>query len=229
MRAVRSGGGRERVFHVKHDSREAVLARLGASAAEAARLDALARVLETWGRRINLVAPSTLPEVWTRHIEDSAQVLAAAPEGARRWADLGAGAGFPGLVVAALAVERRPELAVTLVESDARKCAFLAAAAREMGVSVAIRPVRIEALAEPPFDVISARALAALPKLLDWAAPHLAPGGAMVLPKGEGWRAELTRARAHWHMACDARASTTHPGAVVLVLTEIARAQPTRA
>jgi 16S rRNA (guanine527-N7)-methyltransferase len=208
---------------VKHDDRSAVLERLEADAETTDRLDALVETLERWAPRINLVARSTLDAVWTRHVEDSAQILRYAPVGARRWIDLGAGAGFPGLVVAALAASRVQDLAVTLVESDARKAAFLSAAARAMGVEVDIRISRIEALSPEPFDVVSARALASLPKLLDYASPLLAQGGVAMFPKGEGWRSELTEARRHWHMEVDVRPSVTHRDAVILVLSEIAR------
>jgi len=211
------------LFHVKHHGREAVLQRLEASPETAARLDALVATLTRWAPRINLVARSTLETVWTRHVEDSAQLLDLVPTTARRWVDLGAGAGFPGLVIAAIAAERAPDLTLTLVESDSRKAAFLGAAARQMAVDVTIRISRIEALTSDAFDVVSARALAPLPKLLEYAAPLLAPNGVAVFPKGEGWKGELTEASERWHMAADVRPSVTHRDAVILVLSEIAR------
>lgn len=200
-----------------------MLRRIAATADIEARLDALVATLLQWAPRINLVAKSTLEVVWTRHIEDSAQLLDAAPPKARRWIDLGSGAGFPGLVIAALAPDRAPHLAVTLVESDSRKAAFMRAAAREMGVHVTVKDSRIEALAGEAHDVVSARALAPLPKLLEYAVPLLAPSGVAVFPKGEGWKGELTDASQHWHMSADVRPSVTHRDAVILVLSEIAR------
>lgn len=200
-----------------------MLRRLSATSDMEARLDALVAILLRWAPRINLVARSTLDAVWTRHIEDSAQLFDAIPPAARRWVDLGAGAGFPGLVIAALARDRAPDLTVTLVESDSRKAAFIRAAAREMGVDVTVRIARIEALAPETYDVVSARALAPLPKLLDYAAPLLAPSGVAVFPKGADWKGELTEASRGWHMSVDVRPSVTHRDAVILVLSEIAR------
>lgn len=180
--------------------------------------------LAQWNPAINLVAPASLAEGWGRHVLDSGQLLALAPEAARRWVDLGAGAGFPGLVVAALAAERRPGLAVTLVESDARKCAFLGEAARAMGVTVTVLRQRIEAAPKVGFDVVSARALARLPKLLDLAAPWLAPGGVCLFPKGADHGAELTEAAKRWHSAPEVLPSIAGPAGVVLRLTEVRRA-----
>ena len=205
-------------------SREALLARLDVSRETSARLDALVAVLEKWSRTLNLVGKGTLAEVWTRHVEDSAQLWPLAPASARSWIDLGSGAGFPGLVIAALAADERPDLHVTLVESDTRKAAFLGAAAREMGVSVTIRDVRIEALEAPPADVVSARALASLDRLLDYAAPLLAPGGVCLFPKGAGHASELTEARRRWQCRVVAHPSRTDPAAVVLEIQELARA-----
>ncbi len=126
-----------------------------------ARLKAYADILAAWSERHNLVARSTLPDLWHRHFLDSAQVAPLIPAEARTLADLGSGAGFPGLVLAAM----RPELAVTLHESTGKKCDFLRAAAEAMGLSVLVQNERIEALPPNPFDVITARALAALPLL----------------------------------------------------------------
>jgi 16S rRNA (guanine527-N7)-methyltransferase len=157
-----------------------------------ARLDALVAQVEKWQRAINLVARSTLPEIWHRHIADSAQFVAPAPLTARSWADLGAGAGFPGLVVAAMAADTRPNLHVTLIESDTRKAAFLTEAARAMGVDVTVDARRIEAVTpQAGFDVVSARALAPLPALLTLARPLLREGGTMLFAKGDKADSEL--------------------------------------
>ena len=111
-------------------SAEDFFAKTGVSQKTRARLKAYAGLLEDWNARHNLVARSTLPELWHRHFWDSAQLVLLMPEGARTLADLGSGAGFPGLVLAAM----RPELAVTLYESVGKKCTFLRAAAERMEV-----------------------------------------------------------------------------------------------
>lgn len=180
------------------------------------RLDALADALARWNRSINLVSARSLADLWRRHILDSAQLAPLAPPTARSWVDLGAGGGFPGLVVAALAQERQPALHMTLVESDARKCAFLANAARAMALDVTIENRRIE---QPPprrHDVVSARALAPLSRLLDLAAPYMAQGAVALFPKGAGVDAELTEAMRKRHIEVARAPSITDPHGVIL-------------
>src|SRR5476651_488583 len=135
---------------------EEFAAQTGVSRETLARLKAYADMLADWNERHNLVARSTLPDLWQRHFWDSAQLAPLIPETARTLADLGSGAGFPGLVLAAL----RPELAVTLFEATTKKCAFLAAAAERMGLSVTIENARLEDLPPRTYDVVTARALA---------------------------------------------------------------------
>src|ERR1700761_7198410 len=151
---------------------EEFAAQTGVSRETLARLKAYADILADWNARHNLVAKSTLPDLWQRHMWDSAQLAALTPPEARTLADLGSGAGFPGLVLAAM----RPELQVTLVESDARKGAFLGEAGRRMGLKNQPKIVisRIEAAPPTGADVVTARALAPLGQLLVWAAPHRA-------------------------------------------------------
>lgn len=185
-----------------------------------ARLRAFAALAARWTARINLVAPSTVPRLWERHVLDSAQLLPLAPEGARTWADLGAGGGFPGMVVAVLGGDA---LQVTLVESDARKCAFLRTAVRELGLAVAIVDRRAEEAEPLGADVVSARALAPLSRLLPLAARHLAPGGTAILPKGRDWAAEVEVAEAAgWRFALDPRPSATDSDTRLLVVTNLA-------
>ncbi len=152
-------------------------------------------LLRRWQRKINLVAPATLDEVWLRHFADSAQVLTALPE-AVRWADIGSGAGFPGLVTALL-LKDRPGAIVHLIESDQRKAAFLRAVSRETGAPVAIHVERIEKALPPlagEIDAISARALAPLDRLLDMVNQPLKNGVKAVFMKGAEWQDELTAA-----------------------------------
>jgi 16S rRNA (guanine527-N7)-methyltransferase len=191
-----------------------------------ARLDGLVAALDRWSSAINLVARGTLADTWRRHILDSAQLIDLAPSAAETWVDLGSGAGFPGLVVAAIAREERPGLSVTLVESDARKSAFLREAIRATGAPASVRTQRIEADAPQPADVVSARALAPLPRLLDLAAPWMRPGAVALFPKGAGHRGELTSAGERWHSAVETFRSLADPDGVVLRLTEVRRALP---
>ena len=159
-----------------------------------ARLALYAELLLKWQRVINLVAASTLPYLWTRHFADSLQVQAAAPD-ALTWVDLGSGAGFPGLVTA-IALADVPGARVHLIDSDERKCAFLRAVSRETGAPAVVHIGRIEdvtpAILAEPVDAVSARALAPLPQLLDYAAPFLHKGAVGVFLKGQHVEGELT-------------------------------------
>jgi len=188
-----------------------------------ARLETYAGLLEKWNPAINLVAKSTLPDLWSRHFLDSAQLFDLRPEGARRWADLGSGGGFPGLVVAILAAEEAPQMRVALVESDHRKAAFLRTVVRETGISADIHAERIETLAPLAADVLSARALAPLSQLLGFAERHLSPSGRALFPKGATYQAELTEALAQWRFDVQKTPSKTDPGSVILSIGGIAR------
>jgi len=165
------------------------------------RLEAYAALLVKWNPKINLVAKSTIPEVWHRHMADSAQLWALAPKGAKSWMDIGSGAGFPGLVIAAIAAEKAPDLKVSLVESDRRKSVFLQSAAREMGITVEVITKRIEALEPQGVDILSARALSSLSQLLEFTTKHRKPEGVCLFPKGARVDSELTEASSCWYMA----------------------------
>ncbi|QDL93603.1 16S rRNA (guanine(527)-N(7))-methyltransferase RsmG [Paroceanicella profunda] len=188
-----------------------------------AALEAYAALIRKWSPKINLVAASTLTDIWSRHFSDSAQIFRHGPQGARSWLDLGSGGGLPGLVVAILAREAMPELVVTLVESDVRKCVFLREVIRQLGLSVPVKTMRIEALPAGQYDVISARALAALPALLAYAEPLLAPGGKCLFLKGEKVESELTLAAADWHIEVEQIESLTDPNARILSISEVHR------
>lgn len=180
------------------------------------RLETYHALLLKWQRTINLVAPTTLDDAWNRHFMDSAQLFSMAPEKAERWLDLGSGGGFPGLVVAAMGAERVHPLSVTLVESDIRKCGFLRETAREMGVRVNILSRRISEIPRQTPDVISARALSGLDKLIAFAEPHLTERTHLLFPKGGNWREELETLPSHWQTICEPVPSMTHEDAVVL-------------
>ncbi|WP_332687234.1 16S rRNA (guanine(527)-N(7))-methyltransferase RsmG [Bosea sp. (in: a-proteobacteria)] len=182
------------------------------------RLAVLVAELERWQRAKNLVSGATLSEVWTRHIADSLQLLDHAPD-ARRWLDLGSGGGFPGLVLGIRLAELGGH--IDLVESNGRKCAFLRHAARLTGAAVTVHAARIED-AMPQFvgkvDVVTARALAPLPLLLDWCKELLRTGVMGVFPKGQHLDAELTDAAKYWKIQASTFPSVTDSAARILVI-----------
>jgi len=188
------------------------------------RLNTYAKLVEKWTPRINLVSRASLPHLQTRHFTDSAQLHAIAPHPVGHWADLGSGGGFPGLVIAILAQETGSPDRVTLVESDARKSAFLRTVIRETGVNATVRTERIEATAPLAADVLSARALARLATLLGHAARHLAPDGTALFPKGASWQEEISEARTKWQFTSRVDKSRTDPDAVILHVTGVSRA-----
>ncbi len=156
------------------------------------RLEIYADLLRKWQKTINLVANSTVPQLWIRHIADSLQVSAAIPE-AHIWADLGSGAGFPGLVTA-IRLAETPGARIHLIESDQRKCAFLRHVSRETSAPAIVHNARIESVIDDlgdPIDAVSARALAPLPVLVDYAKNLLAKGTIGVFLKGQGYEAEV--------------------------------------
>lgn len=191
------------------------------------RLRAYHALLLKWQDKINLISPSTVSTAWDRHFIDSLQLVPLIPEGAKALYDLGSGAGFPGLVLAIT----RPDLAVTLIESDAKKCAFLAAVSRETGVQVTIANERIEAATArlPAPDLITARALKSLHELLDWVWPwaRLKPDLQAIFPKGAQFSDEIAAAStAGWTFDCAEFPSHTDPGARILRLSDISKSRP---
>ncbi|GIX09340.1 16S rRNA (guanine(527)-N(7))-methyltransferase RsmG [Elioraea sp.] len=185
------------------------------------RLTAYAALIARWSPRINLVAPGDLPRLWDRHIADAAQLVPLIPPGSRSIADLGSGAGLPGLVLAILT-----GLPTHLVERDRRKAAFLREAIRATAAPATVHAADAATLSPLHADLVTARALAPLPALLPLVARHLAPGGAALLPKGAAADAELTAAAPLWTMRIERFPSRTDPAATILRLTEVARARP---
>ena len=192
---------------------------LGVSRETRGRLAQYVDLLRQWNARVNLVSRLSLDDAWRRHVLDSAQLFPLIPAEARVLVDLGSGAGFPGLVLAILGV---PE--VHLIESDARKCAFLREAARVTETSVSIHAQRIEAMAPLPADVITARALASLPDLLDLAVPFLQPHTMCVFLKGKNAAEELRQARLRRQMKERVVPSRTDPDASVVIIEQVDRA-----
>jgi 16S rRNA (guanine527-N7)-methyltransferase len=185
------------------------------------RLQTYEALLKQWQKTINLVAPSTLSDIWHRHFADSAQLLALAAPGAERWLDLGSGAGFPGLVLAILLAERG-QGRVTLIESDTRKAAFLAEVARRVGVAVDIRGTRIEKSATQaklgPVDVVTARALAPLPRLLELSAPYFSGSTMGLFLKGREAEAEVEAAHMLWDFERELHQSLTDVSGRIVVI-----------
>ena len=183
-----------------------------------ARLRDYGALLEKWQAKINLVGPDTVPDLWRRHMLDSAQLSPLIPNG-KKVVDFGSGAGFPGLVLACL----RDDLDVHLIESDQRKCAFLREVKRATGCSVTIHNDRIEKVAPLEADVCTSRALASLDKLLSFAGIHSLSTGICLFLKGKRWADELTEAQKNWTMQAQNHPSRTDPAGMILELKECRR------
>ena len=182
-----------------------------------ARLDRFVELFLQTQSHTNLIGPKTVPALWTRHIADSLQLLALAPA-ARIWLDLGSGGGFPGLVIAC-ALADLPGAAVHLVESTAKKAAFLQHVVDDMSLPAVVHLRRIEALT-PHFDaeVITARALAPLDTLLGYVAPFLNKGAKALLLKGQDVEVELTNAAKYWTIEADLVPSRTSPASRIVIV-----------
>jgi len=186
-----------------------------------ARLDAFVALLDRWRHKTNLIADSTFSSVWTRHIADSAQLIALAPA-ARRWLDMGSGPGFPGLVIA-IQLADVPGAIVHCIESDRKKAAFLREAARATGAAASIHPERVEAI-EPeslgPVDAVTARAFAPLRLALELARPWIERGAVAVFPRGESAKDQLAALAQTppeaWAYAIETMSSVVNPKAAIL-------------
>jgi len=182
------------------------------------RLERYLALLERWQKAINLVSGASLKDPWRRHFLDSAQLIPMLPKAPLRIADLGSGAGFPGLVLAVMGAGE-----VHLLESDGRKCAFLREVARETGTKVEIHEGRIESIAQIGADVIVSRALAPLVVLLPYAQRHVKIGGISLLHKGRGVEEELTAARKEWSMRVRKSANHADSSGWILHIGDLAR------
>jgi len=183
-------------------------------------------LLKQWQKKINLVAPSTLDNIWHRHFADSAQLFDFAPKSASRWVDLGSGAGFPGLVLAILRAGRGLESdaePLILIESDQRKAAFLGEIARKTSLAVDIANSRIEITSTQgrykSVDVVTARALAPLDRLIGLAEPLFGPNTIGLFLKGRDVHQEIEAAKSSWSFECDLAASLTEAEARIAVVT----------
>lgn len=179
--------------------RDAFILATGADAPAMARLDAYVAALAEWNARMNLVSAASMADLWRRHVFDSAQLVPLIPEGTRRIVDMGSGAGFPGLVIAAMRGAGVGSETV-LIESIEKKCAFLRAAADVMGLSDRVRVIRARAeeVTGIQADLVTARAVAPLETLLSYATHFADKRTALLFPKGRTAADELTAARRSW-------------------------------
>jgi 16S rRNA (guanine527-N7)-methyltransferase len=180
-------------------------------------------IFRKWAARINLVAPSTLDEVWQRHILDSAQLARIEPS-ASRWLDIGSGGGFPGAVMAVI-LRERPGASIDLVESNSKKAAFLRTALSELGAPARVHAMRIEdahAVVRDP-EVVTARALAPLPKLLGLAEPWLSAGAKGLFHKGREYSTEIKESAAEWDYDLVNHKSLIDPDSVILDISRLRR------
>jgi 16S rRNA (guanine527-N7)-methyltransferase len=191
------------------------------------RLDRFVALLKQWQAKTNLVAPSTLPQIWTRHIADSLQLLALAPD-ARIWIDLGSGGGFPGVVLAC-ALADREGAHVHLVERNAKKAAFLREALRVTGAPGTVHLSNIEDFVDSydgPVDCITARAVTSLKVLIGFVAPLLKGHARALLLKGQDIEAELTEAAKCWKLEPQLVPSRTPGHGVIVSFDRAARTNP---
>jgi 16S rRNA (guanine527-N7)-methyltransferase len=191
------------------------------------RLELYVDLLLKWQQTTNLIAPSTIPTIWTRHVADSLQLLDLAPE-AKTWVDFGSGGGFPAIPIAC-ALADRPGVMVHLVESNGKKAAFLREAIRITGAPAQVHAERVEKYNQMPVnnvDVVSARALAPLKSLCDQAFPMIERGAIGLFPKGIDVAAELTEAAKCWNIIATTVASKTSPEGCIVIVKELSRADP---
>lgn len=192
-------------------------ARTGVSRETLVRLKAYVALLADWNSRHNLVSARSLDDVWRRHVWDSSQLAPLVPPNAKTLADLGSGAGFPGLVLAELL---RGQIRVTLFESIGKKADFLRTAAAAMALDVDVRNARIESAPSGKFDVVTARALAPLDKLLGYAQLLARRETVCLFLKGQNLGSELTETRKSWKMKAFQHPSATDPSGVILEVRE---------
>jgi 16S rRNA (guanine527-N7)-methyltransferase len=191
------------------------------------RLDDFVALLLQWQQKVNLIAASTVPHLWTRHIADSLQLLDLLPE-AKVWVDLGSGGGFPGLMLAC-ALAETPGAHIHLIESNGKKATFLREAVSVTGAPAEVHAARLENVVDSlrgRADAVSARAFSPLKTLLDQSAPLLQAGALGVFPKGQDVAAELTEASKYWTMRSALTPSRTNPAARIVVVRALAPARP---
>jgi 16S rRNA (guanine527-N7)-methyltransferase len=205
--------------------REEFLAHIAVDTGTLKKLDRYAELLTEWGQKFNLVSRSTLPQIWQRHILDSAQLARHIPADARKLADLGSGAGLPGIILSIMGAHE-----VHLIESIGKKANFLRMVAEELGLNVKVHQERIEDLPQAlKFDVVTARALKSLTELLDYARPLMRTEAICVFLKGQNLAAELTETRKYWKFGSETIKSLSDPSGSVLIIRDPHRQAKIRA
>ncbi len=207
-----------------NDDRERALALTPVSHETRARLDRFVALLLQWQSHTNLIANSTVPQIWTRHIADSLQLIDLAPD-AKAWVDFGSGAGFPGIVIAC-ALADTPGVQVHLIESRIKKANFLREAAAAAGVQVTVHADRVENCVDRlagKVDIVTARALASLKDLCGYAAPLIQKGSIALFHKGQDVEVELTEASKYWSIQADLLPSMTSEAARIVKITGLTK------
>ena len=174
-----------------------------------------------WNRKINLISEKSSKNIWGRHFLDSAQIFKYLKASDRNILDMGSGGGLPGLVLGLVAKKKYPNLKVTLVESDRRKCVFLKEVVRAHKLNSVVLSERVELLPAQTSDVVTARAMAPLKTLLDYANPHLSDNGICVFLKGVNYKKEIDEALAFWRFNISVDTSITNVGSAVLKITDL--------
>lgn len=182
------------------------------------KLDLVIQALDEWRSRANLIGRNEWPSIWTRHVWDSLQICDRIDDAACI-VDLGSGAGFPGLIAACA----KPSAHVTMIESVGKKCAFLRHTIEAADLSASVIQERVESVNMFPADIVTARAFAPLPKLLEYASPWLENGARGLFHKGQNWHEELTRAQQVWNFAYEAIPSRVGGSGILLEVTEFKR------
>lgn len=202
-------------------TREDVQSRFNVSRETMQRLDIHVALLAKWNKHINLVSRASVDDIWHRHVADSAQLWPLSRKSGR-WLDLGSGAGFPGLVIAAFGAEV-PGFQMTLVESDTRKASFLSTVIREADLPAQVQAERAELLSPQAASVITARALAPLETLLEMAERHRMPNGTALFPKGRTVHKEIDDASRGWRLTPILHPSVTDPEARIVEIGAMTR------
>ncbi|HEX5213000.1 MAG TPA: 16S rRNA (guanine(527)-N(7))-methyltransferase RsmG [Pseudolabrys sp.] len=203
--------------------KERALALTPVSRETKSRLEKFVDALLQWQTKMNLVASSQLPILWTRHVADSLQLLPLAPD-AKIWVDFGSGAGFPGIPIAC-ALADTSGAKVHLVESVGKKANFLREVVQQIGLPVEVHQERAEKFGDSfteNADVVTARALAPLKVLCDQAFPLVAKGAVGLFPKGQDVAAELTEAAKYWRLQASTAPSVTSPDGAIVIVRHIA-------
>ncbi|MGB9152042.1 MAG: 16S rRNA (guanine(527)-N(7))-methyltransferase RsmG [Alphaproteobacteria bacterium] len=185
------------------------------------KLSTYQNLLVEWNEKFNLVASSTLPHIWTRHFSDSAQLMRFIPDTATSLADMGAGAGFPGLVLAIMAQEKPKPIHIHAIEGTGKKADFLQTVVDELKLNVTVRRERIEAIRDLKTDIVTARALKALPELLKYANYLMHKDTICLFLKGKSAAEELTEAQKCWIFKEEIHPSRSDDSGRVLVLKDI--------